>query len=317
MTIDLTTPLVTSKNDGPPSPNYGPLTKLLGTWNSSVDHPTGYNVMPVPAGNVQGQPPALDDFQNKNFYYYEEMTFTAPGEAPNRGQDFQQGCYAVTYEQRVYFAPAVGIGGLPEEPAVPPANQNTLVHFENGIWSHMDYEAQPVGAYAPPTLPAPTVTQPADLAICKQVSVPHGNSIQAVGSFKTYDGPPTFDTSTPDEKPFNIPGEDIPNPTIVLAMQLEKLGTVKTTTELSVTAEASVGGGVANMIFEKGNSDVSGYEMTLYILDLEDGSTVLQYVQKIPMTFYITTNPNPDSQGMEGTPTVFSHITANTLTKVS
>ena len=71
------------------------------------------------------------------------------------------------------------------------------------------------------------------------------------------------------------------------------------------------------MIFEQGNADVTGYEMTLYILELADGSTVLQYVQKIPMTFYITTSPDPDGSGKCGTPTPFSHITANTLVLAS
>lgn len=195
MTIDLTTPLINNKNDNPTlNPNYGPLAKLVGTWNSPVSNPTGYNVMPVPAGNVQGMPAGQNDFQNKNFYYYEEITFTAPGEAPNRGQEFQQGCYALAYEQRVYFAPETGVGGLPEQPPVPAASQNSLVHFENGLWMHQDYEAQPVGAYGPDTLPAPTLSQPAERAFSKQISVPHGNSILAVGSVQVMDGPPTFDT---------------------------------------------------------------------------------------------------------------------------
>ena len=318
MAIDLTTPLITDKNDSPTiSPSYGPLAKLVGTWNSPVDNPTGYNVMPVPAGNVQNQPAGLNDFQSKNFYYYEEMTFTAPGEAPNRGQEFQQGCYGLTYEQRVYFAPGTGVGDLTDRPAVPTANQNTLVHFENGLWLHLDYEAQPTGAYPPPTLPPPTVSQPAATSFAKQVSVPHGNSILAVGSATTSVGPPTFDTSTPNEKPFNIPGENIPNPTVVLQAQLSNLGTVASTTAITVKADASVGGGVSNLIFEQGNADVTGYEMTLWILDIEGGGTVLQYVQKIPMTFYITTSPSPEGTGNQGTPTTFYHITANTLVKAS
>ena len=316
--VDLTTPLISDRNDSAtPSPHYGPLAKLVGTWNSPAQNPTGYNVMPVPAGNVQGKPAGQNDFQSKNFYYFEEMTFTAPGEAPNRGQDFQQGSYALTYEQRVYFAPETGVGGLPEQPAVPLANQNTLVHFENGLWLNLNFEAQPQGAYAPPKLTPPTVTQPQDRAICKQVSIPHGNSIQAVGSARTYAGPPTFDTSPPNEKPFNIAGEEIHNPAIVLQEQLALMPKVVQTTELKVATDPRIGGSSSNILFERGNAEVSGYVMTLWILDLEDGSVVLQYQQIIPMKFYITTSPMPDGTGGVGTPTTFFHITANTLVKVA
>lgn len=317
---------------------YFPINKLVGTWNSSADAPTGYNVMPVPAGNWQMQKTVgLDDWQNKNFYYYEEMTFTAPGEAPNRGQLFQQGCYGLTYEQRVYFAPnTAGLGGLAYQPAVASANENGLVHYENGLWLHTQYEAQPEGAYGAPLpyppvdpktgKPIPTPKPPAN-PIVKQVSVPHGNTIMALGTVTSIAGLPQHDTARPKVAPFTV-DPSVPNPALVLAAKTEALskqtGKTYQTTQLSVSTDIGSGGQVTNIPFELGNADVSGYQMDLWIIDVFDApgdttpsSTILQYLQKIPMVFYITQDPSPGGTGHDGTPETFFHITANTLTRVS
>ena len=317
---------------------YVPIGKLVGTWNSSASTPSGYNVMPLPAGNKQMQTPtSSDDWINKNFYYYEEMTFTAPGEAPNRGQLFQQGCYGLAYEQRVYFAPnTAGVGGLVYQPAVAAANENGLVHYENGLWLHSQFEAQPEGAYGaalpyPPIdpgtgQPIPTPTPPAN-PIVKQVSVPHGNSIMALGAATYIDGLPTHDTGTLSERPFSL-DPTIPNPALVLQVRVDELSklTGKTfkTTLLSVSTDRGTGGSVTNIPFEVGNADVSGYQMDMWIIDIYDSATdtapsetVLQYLQKIPMTFYINQSPTPGGKGGEGTQETFYHITANSLSKVS
>jgi hypothetical protein len=293
--------------------------------------------MPIPAGNKQMQTSSgSDDWQNKNFYYYEEMTFTAPGEAPNRGQFFQQGCYGLTYEQRVYFAPnTAGLGGLNYQPAVALAKENALVHYENGLWLHSQFEAQPEGAYGatlpyPPLdpntgQPFPVPTPPAN-PIVKQVSVPHGNSILALGTVTNIDGLPTHNVGTLNERPFSL-DSSIPNPAIVLQAAVDDLATIsgKTfkTTLLSVSTDAASGGSVTNIPFEVGNADVSGYEMDLWIIEAFDSPTstipsrtILQYVQKIPMTFFITQSPAADGEGSDGIQETFYHITANTLVKV-
>ncbi|MGH1577243.1 heme-binding protein [Planktotalea sp.] len=316
---------------------YLPINKLLGTWQSPADTPTGYNVMPVPAGNKQMQSPTTsDDWLSKNFYYYEEMTFTAPGEAPNRGQLFQQGCYGMAYEQRVYFAPnTAGIGALIYQPPVAASAENGLVHYENGLWLHSQFEAQPEGAYGanlpyPPVDPSTgnpiaTPTPPAN-PIVKQVSVPHGNSILALGGVTQIDGLPQHDVSAIAEKPFTLDAT-IPNPSAVLKAAVDGLaqqaGKTFKTTLLSVSTDAASGGSVTNIPFEVGNADVSGYEMDVWIIEVFDdpsdtapSSTVLQYLQKIPMTFFITQTPTPGGKGNDGTAETFYHITANTLTKV-
>lgn len=273
---------------------------------------------------------ATDDWKKKNFYYYEEMTFTAPGEAPNQGQLFLQGCYGLTYEQRVFFAPnTAGVGGLNYQPAVATAKENTLVHYENGLWLHTQFEAQPKGAYGttlsyPPKdgLPSRSPANP----IVKHVSVPHGNSILALGKVATIEGLPVHDTQPLTERPFSL-DSSIPNPALVLHAAVDDLksmeGKILQTTHLSVSTDAASGDSVTNIPFEVGNSDVSGYEMDLWIIDIfnlsditSPISTVLQDIQKIPMTFSITHSPTPDDKGREGKKETLYHITANTLTKV-
>ena len=312
-------PLITDVNDPEfLDPAYEKLEKLVGTWNSPSIDPTGYNVMPVPDGNNEVGKGNQTDWQSKNFFYYEEMTFTAPGEAPNRGQLFQQGCYALTYEQRVYFAtdPFRGLGGLMAQPPVPSRAADTLVHFENGLWLQLQFEAQPKGAYAPPSLPFPPENerfppeQPSAYEICKQISIPHGNSILATGSVTTYKGAPTFDTKPPPYPPFTL-NHTIQNPTLILQAQLEKV-TVVQTTEFNVSTN-NVGGGLLNLQFEQGNSKVTGFDTRFFIEELRDGSTQLQYVQTIRMLFDVTRNPQGIPDPTDGVSIPFLHITANTL----
>ena len=124
----------------------------------------------------------------KNFNYFEEMTFSAiAGPVPNRGGNYQQDGYVLFYEQRVFF----GEGAAPE--AV-----NNLVHAENGSWSHLKTLKQKQGPYGidgflpSPPAPDPIPSQDPTRNIVKQVSVPHGNSILAVGTFEEFDGAPTI-----------------------------------------------------------------------------------------------------------------------------
>ena len=157
----------------PKTQDLGRLARLIGNWSCpSGRGAMGYSVMPLPTDDH-----ALG-YINKNHPYFEEMTFTAPGIAANRGGTWAQQCAVITYEQRVFFANS-------------PSN-NTLVHFENGLWLNVGtFTHQTKGAYAgsgnvPSTGPAPTSENP----IVKQVSVPHGNSILATGKATPFSGKP-------------------------------------------------------------------------------------------------------------------------------
>ena len=153
---------------------------LKGTWKNEAlpnsmngeggqNNPLSYNVMPLPQ-----DPPG---YILKNFTYYEVIKFNddndiaLPASAPNRGKDSLQVPTALFYEQQVYFADGPGI--------------DNIVHVENGAWLNLVTGKKLVGPYPPPgkiMLDDPN-KQPSDMTIAKQISVPHGNSILALGAF--------------------------------------------------------------------------------------------------------------------------------------
>ncbi len=284
----------------------GPLLGLVGTWNNPNPNQgpqLGYNVMPLP----QDGTPASDNVILKDFHYYEEMTFSAiPGDAPNRGGDYQQNCWVLFYEQRVYFGSDAG----PQE--------NTLVHAENGDWLHLVNVAQDAGAIENPNDPIPDpnpITQP-EFPVVKQVSVPHGNSILAPGTVDTHPGPPnipqisTIPTGNTTPALLSIyndghydPNNPKLNPNIILWNALEGK-TVKETTSFKLSS-TNPGGGVTNIQFEKKKANVTAFHTTFWLLTLEDDSKMLQYSQTIEMEF-------------EGNPGVtFFHTDAASMLPVS
>lgn len=293
----------------------GPLLGFVGTWNNPNTTPgnsqLGYNVMPLP----QNGTPASDNVIVKDFHYYEEMTFSAiPGDAANRGGDYQQNCWVLFYEQRVYFGSDAG----PQE--------NALVHAENGDWLHLVNVTQDRGVIEDPADPIPsTFTQPA-FPIIKQVSVPHGNSILAPGTSETRKQPPggpgltpiipdvstipTTATGTPSPALLSIFNDGnydrsnpMLNPNIILWAPLTGK-TIKEITTYKVSSQ-NPGGAVTNIQFEKKKANVSAFHSTFWLNTFEDGSTLLQYSQTIEMEF-------------AGNPGVtFYHIDAASMTPVS
>ncbi len=155
-------------------------------------NPLSYNIMPLP------QTSDPDGYILKNFKYHEKLhfnnadtanTLAIAARAPNRGGAVNQDARAMFYEQQVKFA---------EGPQGPRAGSpdGDVVHVENGAWLYLPrfvqvpgpYPADPPGSnnFAPPvTMVTPSQQQPSDIVIAKQISIPHGNSILALGSFET------------------------------------------------------------------------------------------------------------------------------------
>lgn len=181
---------------------------LIGTWkNPDGDElkkdgrPLSYNVMPLP----QVEPPADGDragssglqyggFVLKNFSFTEEIRFSGSldpkdadaghydpealamtASAPNRGGTYTQSSQALFYDQLVRFA---------EGPA-----KGKVVHVENGSWIHFGSEPQVHGPYDTGShLDGQVLRQPPYVRIAKQIAVPHGNSVLALGSVDLYGG---------------------------------------------------------------------------------------------------------------------------------
>lgn len=194
--------------------------QLVGNWMNLVfgkdengmevggeDNPLSYNIMPMPETSDP------DGYILKNFRYFELINFNdtvaVAAEAPNRGGLVSQNARALFYEQQVKFAegPAKGQG----------------VHVENGAWLWLPRYVQQAGPYpddVDKVAVSDALSQPGDISVAKLISVPHGNSILALGSFDTVsdeggaqkpwiDGPPMI----PDAHfPYPLPAIPISQP---------------------------------------------------------------------------------------------------------
>jgi hypothetical protein len=310
---NITTPIL--RDDlGETLPNVrqglGPLLGLVGSWNSPMTgNQLGYNVMPLPQDNT----PNSANVILRDFHYYEEMTCSSiPGDAANRGGDYQQNCWVLFYEQRVYFGSDAG-------PAA-----NTLVHAENGDWLHLVNVPQKEGInenMGSEPLPTGGIPQPT-FPIVKQVSVPHGNSILAVGNSSTGTGAPTIPnvTTIPTGSGVNAallsiynggvydPTNLMLNPNYILQQQItnNNVGNKAIASFTAFQVSSKNGNGdVRNIIFEYKKAKVTDFQTTFWLETLVDGTKQLQYSQTIEMTFL-------DNPGV-----TFYHIDANTLTQVA
>jgi len=153
-----------------------PFGKCDGVEVGGEDKPLSYNIMPIPDTSDE------NGYILKNFRYHERLhvnddkqdaTLAISACAPNRGGQITQIPHAIFYEQQVRFA---------EGPA-----KNDVVHVENGTWLWLPRFAQQQGPYpeGAPTPVIPSLQQPAEILIAKQIAIPHGNSVLALGSVDT------------------------------------------------------------------------------------------------------------------------------------
>lgn len=291
----------------------GPLQALIGRWASPDRSKNGYNVMPLPQINAT-EPGYGNNFILKNFYYYEEMDFGFIGRVPNRGGRFTQNCYGLLYEQRVAISdgPAAGKG----------------IHAENGSWLNLVIEKQLVGPYGSgdpdqagkehlPVPPAPEFLPGQDKSrvIAKQVSVPHGNSLLALGTYEHIRGAPkipdvsALPTGASQHIIDSYVTEEDRNPNAVLRKTLENDShEIEKTVVMSVSTYN--GGHIGNIPFMEAHANVVSFETTFWIEYFKssgdgDGEIQLQYSQTINMTF----------PGVGGG-IIFPHVTVNTLRRL-
>jgi hypothetical protein len=306
--------------------------KLIGTWTNQnlpgtnkgdPNHPYSYNVMVLPQKSPQ-------DGTNlgyilKNFTYYETIEFKGPGavarpvSAPNRGGEYQQTPYALFYDQQIRFAEGPAIG--------------TIVHEENGAWLHLATEKQQIGPYPyPPSHPAyetdEPIKQPSERTMCKQISVPHGVSVLALGDFSECTGEPKIleaPSVLPTPKGVGVgPYSEVlntrgnyQNPNKELTQQIhlplqnaiEDLGTAGHPVSNYIYCRvdsATKGGSVANIPFEKQKAALAGYSAEYWLLSYDGGSDydILAYTQRILLDIPI-----------KGKVYTFPHPTCNVLTR--
>lgn len=310
--------------------------QLVGTWVNKPlpggsggaggpHHPFSYNIMPLPQVCAQ---PGDDDYQGyilKNFAYHEKMRFegatavASPAAAPNRGGRFNQIAMALFYDQQVKFA---------EGP-----QKNDIVHIENGAWLSMSRVAQGVGPYGGDgEEPGRFPPQPSDLTIAKQIAVPHGNSILALGHYEESGGNavisgapdiPTAPAPYPrpgylSVKPYtttlgNMDNFQNPNPDAVQAPNKpirDAIALIAPNAYMHwhvTTRPTQHGdGAVTNIPFEERVSKVTEYIADYWLLSKDGGSTFdfLCYTQTILMDMII-----------RGHHYICPHVTCNTITR--
>lgn len=159
--------------------------ELIGCWKNlpfgrdchgmvvgGEENPLSYNIMPLPEATD------ADGYILKNFRYHERLhvnddkdkaTLAISACAPNRGGQITQIPHAIFYEQQVRFA---------EGPA-----KGSVVHVENGTWLWLPRFVQRPGPYldGPDTPVIPSLQQPNEIFIAKQIAIPHGNTVLALG----------------------------------------------------------------------------------------------------------------------------------------
>lgn len=315
---------------------------LIGTWENQnfpgrdfggTANPLSYNVMPLPQqATPEHGPLPYPGYILKNFSYYETIRFNdvagsvipVPATAPNRGGGVNQIAHALFYDQKVSFAEGPKTG--------------EVVHVENGTWIYLDKVPQLAGAYADPEPPAPPdiPPQPRDITIAKQIAVPHGNSVLALGSFDTIGGDPVIPgapTIIGAPPPYPLPHEletnrfttqlvtpasDYENPDVSLT---QNPNSVLQQAVAAIAPEAYMHwrvtteplehgrGIVTNIPFEQRRANVTEYWADYWLLQKEGIFKYLAYTQTILMEMKI--GPAYNERRF-----IFPHVTCNTITKL-
>ncbi|MEZ4931960.1 MAG: heme-binding protein [Saprospiraceae bacterium] len=287
--------------------DLGPLTQLLGKWSSprpvGDDPAEGWNVIAVPGPtNTQG-------FTLEVIPYMETWSFSPVVVASNRGafkgsKQTVQLLSGLIYEQKVTsvcdskFCTDRGFGDGQE------------IHAETGLFLNM--------------------TENPDFNICRLSTIPHGNSVLALGqSFEFVPKDNSF-IQTASTIPTTVQGGNPPlgyseiqydknqfanfdqrDPNSFLKQALGKKKISAMTTLAFSTEHPS--GGILNVPFIKDNVNTTSMNSTFWIETIKQAGKKpdllqLQYTQTINIVF-----PPTGSK----VPFVWPHVTINTMTKES
>jgi hypothetical protein len=270
----------------------GPLAPLVGTWKGSG----GWNLIAVPAPPRPGT--SLPRFTLLTEPIIDTITFKPIlALVPNRG-----GLVGIMKIPGLYY----------EQTVYQQTDPTQLMHIENGMWLLMPVPQPPMPDTAKPT--ASWVPQ-----VARMSTIPHGNSLVAVGEVTESDGGPNMPTNSalPDIGQVNfLPGYADPylfgvkikTTDMNLVLRDANKGVqFRHTTALDVST--ANGGGIANIPFIQANADARNFKCTFWLETLQGDLLPrrLQYSQQVDLFFI----PRPDGEGLVRWP----HITVSTLTK--
>lgn len=271
--------------------DLGPLEKLTGTWESTENPQTGWNVIAVPGPS---------GFILEIIPYKETFTFSPVVVAGNRGRfvdgkEIVQNITGLLYEQTVVSTctlPKCADRGFPA---------GSTIHAETGLFLYLGANND-------------------QFDIARLSTIPHGNSVLAMGNSSKVQNPPN--TFIPDVSsiPFPNPGlmgyseeytlqKDFPtfnaaNPNTSLKTDIATKSIASMTTLDFSTTRGT--GGILNIPFIQKNIDTTRMDSTFWIETMNDGSELLQYSQNMFLDF-----PPTNSNVMVTWP----HITVNSMTR--
>lgn len=297
--------------------DLGPLKLLPGVWSNLPGLPgRGWNMIALPFATGPATPFNYRLLLNQ---YNETLKFTLVDKAvPNRGiegegfnatqadqlvvtLDYQQSIRQIAAEDRPISGNA-GPSGLP-------------IHHEPGLWLYMANRAEE------------------RLDVARLSTIPHGNSVLALGSADIVAGMPTIpfidglpigvnrDLDSAYLAPYkhfhDHPFEGLFDPTDPVALLREANAGVNIlrTTVLNVDTTRPTGG-IANIPFIEQQADAAAMNSTFWIQELDetgpDGTPKLrlQYAQVVMLDFF------PRRDGLPGR-IAWPHVSINTLEKVS
>jgi hypothetical protein len=306
-------------------PALGPLGLLPGTWANLPALPgRGWNMIALPL--VQpGQtvvPPQPSDYRLLLSQANETLVFsTVDKGVPNRGAaqaalfDADQHVTALQYIQHVEQIAAADSPATPDTPDTP--KKKAAIHHEPGLF--LQFLSQTDGG--------------PDIA--RLATIPHGDSVLALGHGVTTDGPPTFDnigdftplpigvTPDVDNNPYLAPYKafrDAPflnlfNPVDPLALLKGGVpNNVKRTTTITVDTTLSTGA-ISNIPFVAKQANATSMRAVFWIEELDAAPVngipqiVLQYAQRVILEFF----PARGGSGLIKWP----HISINTMRLVA
>lgn len=308
----------------PRDPDLGVLQLLPGTWSNAPDLiGRGWNAIALPFASTGSN----IDYRLLVNQYNEELKFTLVDKGvKNRGirrgvpsLNTDQVVVALDYEQRIEQIAAADFpdsGGL----AGPP---DTVIHHEPGLWLFLTNEAEP------------------HCNISRLGTIPHGDSLLALGAGNVFPGPPIIpevnglpigvvkgppvnlkkvleeeEYLEPYANFHNNPFKGLFDPTKPHELLVGAIpGTVKRTTKLVVSTKVETGG-IVNIPFIVKQANAAEMISTFWICEMEETDAcgnprlIMQYLQIVLLDFFTRRDGMP---GLIRWP----HVSINTMEKTA
>jgi hypothetical protein len=292
----------------------GPLKLLPGVWKNVPNLPgRGWNMIALPFASA---PPSRLNYRLLVNQYNEELKFTLVDKAvPNRGIAFQNNGTAVDTDQFLVtldYEQSISQIASDDFPVSGKAgNPGQAIHHEPGLWLHMTNE----------------ITDGLDIA--RLATIPHGDSVLALGKSGISDGAPIIfdvnglpegvnqDLNNPYLAPYKHFNDNLfqglfnpVSPNDLLKAANQGVNIVRTTT-LAVDTTTPTGG-IVNIPFIVKQANAASMKSTFWIQELADldihgnPKLRLQYSQVVLLDFF------PRRDGLPGQ-IRWPHVSINTL----